>query len=283
MSAPRARYLGAVGFLVALSVAFAEPPPARAAEDEVTKVEQLFAEGAALFNAGRFREALAEFEKAYAIYPAANLIFNMARCHEALGNTDLAIAHLERFLAQTDVDPRDRATADRKLSYLRRARTRIAVEGSGSQAPAVPRSAGAEVSTAATPATPERVSYSPWHYVALGAGAALCGGGAVALVLGMKDQDEVAALNRRAKAGEPITRPQIEDAQDKADAKKLIGYVLAGVGAASLITGGVLLVLELTSKPAQPAENAPVASAALSFGLAPLPGGGGAATLAGRF
>lgn len=283
MSARRVRYLGAVGgLLVALSVGLGSPSPARAAGDEVTKVEQLFAEGAALFNAGRFREALAEFEKAYAIYPAANLIFNMARCHEALGNTDLAIAHLERFLGQTDVDPRDRATAERKLSYLRRARTRTVLEGGGTRAAAAARS-GAEVSTQAKPAAPERVSYSPWQYVALGAGVALCGGGAVALVLGMKDQDEVEVLNRRAKAGEPITRPQIEDAQDKADTKKLVGYVLAGVGAASLITGGVLLVLELTSKPAQPSENAPVASAALSFGLAPLPGGGGAATLAGRF
>lgn len=270
------------GLVVALGLGLWSQTPARAADDQVAKVEQIFADGAALFNAGRYREALAEFEKGYAIYPAANLIFNMARCHEALGNTDLAIAHLERFLQQVDIDPKDKLTAEKKLSYLRRAKTRVVVEPSALD----PASSGnqAQGAGAPAPAAPSKpVSFSPWQYVALGAGVALVGGGAVALVLGAKDQDEVAELNRKAKAGEPISRAQVEDAQDKADTKKLIGSVLTGVGAASVITGGVLLVLELTRKPARPTEGAAEAGEAVSFGFGPLPGGGGAATIAGRF
>ena len=63
-----------------------------AAQTDAEKVERLFAEGAALYRAGKYRPAIEKFDEAYAIYPEPNLLYNKARAHEALGEIEQAMA-----------------------------------------------------------------------------------------------------------------------------------------------------------------------------------------------
>lgn len=270
---PAAKRLSTIIVLCAALV-----PSGAKADDDVAKVEKLYAEGATLFNSGRYEEALEKFTEAYRTYPAANLLFNIARSHEALGKVDLALDAFRRFVAQPGVDPNTKALAERKINDLQDAKRKtearareaaVRQSGASSVAPAEPRS--------------EPTSYSPWQYVALGSGAAVFAGGVTAMILGMKDEDdadELRTCTENRSCNPPPTRAEIEDKQDSADTKKVIGYALMGVGGAVLVTGGVLLVLDLTSggeRSAAAARDRPVA-----FGMVPLPGGG-AASLVGRF
>src|SRR5690554_5772885 len=70
-----------------------------AAEQQVL-VEQIDA-GQAAFDAGDFDTALANFQKAYALFPHPDLKYRIARCHEYLGELPEAIAAYQFFLDAT--------------------------------------------------------------------------------------------------------------------------------------------------------------------------------------
>ena|SRR5690554_192068 len=70
-----------------------------AAEQQVL-VDQIDA-GQAAFDAGDFDTALANFQKAYALFPHPDLKYRIARCHEYLGELPEAIAAYQFFLNAT--------------------------------------------------------------------------------------------------------------------------------------------------------------------------------------
>ena len=56
--------------------------------------------GRELYQAGRYREAVVELEDASRLDPgSANLVYNLARVYELLGELDLAIRHYQRYRA----------------------------------------------------------------------------------------------------------------------------------------------------------------------------------------
>jgi tetratricopeptide (TPR) repeat protein len=83
-------------------------------------------------------------------------------------------------------------------------------------------------------------SFGAWPYVALGAGAAALGG-ALYFELARRSAEDDAR-------GEP-TQIGYHDAYETMQARQTAARVLASVGGALVLTGGVLLVIELASKP----------------------------------
>ncbi len=89
------RLLGAGGaavcFLLTAGEALGQPSPRERARVEV-------AEGAKLFEGGRFASALARFQAAQALYPSGKVYFNVALAHRQLGQAAAALTALRRFL-----------------------------------------------------------------------------------------------------------------------------------------------------------------------------------------
>jgi tetratricopeptide (TPR) repeat protein len=265
----------AAGSALALA-ALTAAPPARAQEgggDAAAKraqtVTRLNAEGTAFFKARDYRKALERFNEAYGLEAEPDLLYNIARCHEALGESALAIEKYARYVEQPGADAEGRARAEEKLRSLRQAQAAGDARG--------PKGGAGAARPAAAGSAPEGRSYSPWTWIALGVGGAAAAGGTVLFLGGVRDHNEVTDAPNYGKAGEStqpssLTRARAQELVDAGDQKKLIGVALWGVGGAALATSAVLFLLE---RP-KPSERGP------SVGVAPGPGGG-SLWLTGRF
>jgi len=114
--------------------------------------------------------------------------------------------------------------------------TRPAVE-----APQGPRPAAKE--TMVKPAT-----RFGWHFVALGAGAALLVTGGVMTGLASRDRDKVSSAHTE-EGVVAMSKAEAESLASSADTKDKASYVLYGLGAAAVVTGAVLWVLDARSSP----------------------------------
>jgi tetratricopeptide (TPR) repeat protein len=85
-------------------------------DDLRERARQEFSAARVDFDAGRFEVALAHLERAYALVPHPELLFNIARCLEELHRTPAAVEAYDRYLAvmPSDTAARDRVTALRK-------------------------------------------------------------------------------------------------------------------------------------------------------------------------
>jgi tetratricopeptide (TPR) repeat protein len=82
--------------------------------------------GRAYYRAGRYEEAVVELERALKLDPdSPDLVYNLARVYELLGNIDPSIANYERYRAMlpaTEIDERDRVSGTiERLQGARRA------------------------------------------------------------------------------------------------------------------------------------------------------------------
>jgi tetratricopeptide (TPR) repeat protein len=104
---PRHRWLAAalavIALLVAAAPAIAEPASAPSPA-ELDAARSLFRRAEAEYVAGRHAEALALYRAAHAVVPEPKLLFNIAQCHRALGQYQLAIDVLRQYLAARDGD-----------------------------------------------------------------------------------------------------------------------------------------------------------------------------------
>lgn len=76
-------------------------------EDQKARAKAEYRLGKAAFEIGQFQEALGHYQKAYRIYPAVGLLFNIGQCHRNLGNWDKAIFSFELYLKKKpDTDNR---------------------------------------------------------------------------------------------------------------------------------------------------------------------------------
>ncbi|PWB73325.1 MAG: hypothetical protein C3F15_09875 [Holophagae bacterium] len=60
--------------------------------------EELFREGVRLAGEGDYEGAVAFFERTMAYTPTVNVLWNIACCHVVLGNRDLAVSCLDRYM-----------------------------------------------------------------------------------------------------------------------------------------------------------------------------------------
>ncbi|MCK5796250.1 MAG: PEGA domain-containing protein, partial [Deltaproteobacteria bacterium] len=95
------------------------------ATDKV-KAAALFKAGQALYNAGRFGEAIAAFSKAQVLAPHPFSLFNIARCHENLGRPRAALRFYREALAATS-DPKLTKDLQSRIARLQRFPSKIFV------------------------------------------------------------------------------------------------------------------------------------------------------------
>jgi tetratricopeptide (TPR) repeat protein len=99
------------------------PSPSNGADaipspEDQAAAEQHLDRAVAAYDAGRFEEALTEFEAADRLYPRPRLRFNVAASYRALGRNVEALEAYERFLEDPTGDPGDRQDAEDAIVEL---------------------------------------------------------------------------------------------------------------------------------------------------------------------
>lgn len=107
------------------------------------------------FREGEFAIALGLFEKAFDLDHRADRMYNMARCHEKLGDLAKAVDFFERYAAATD-DVAGAAEAKVRVGELRRQMAAKAAEDAKRQAEAEARARAEEAQKAAAAAEAKR-------------------------------------------------------------------------------------------------------------------------------
>jgi tetratricopeptide (TPR) repeat protein len=261
-----------------LAVLGATTAPVRAAEpvregesSNDARVAELNETGAKHYAKRNYRLAIESFIEAYAIDHDPNLLFNIARCYEELGETAAAIEKYQAFIAAPGADADGRVRAEASLRSLKQ------LKGTSQDPRDTARPGDAAPAAAADPPAEESPEIAPYlKWGALGGGVLLAGLGATFYYLGAQDHAEVtsAAGYGDPNAVHPLTRSEAQALVDSGDTKKLIGGIGMGVGGALLVTSVVLFV---TGGKPDTGETSGVA-----FGFAPGPGDVSAA-LSGRF
>jgi tetratricopeptide (TPR) repeat protein len=80
-------------------------------------------EGFELYKARDYRRAAEKFLQAYTLAQDSNLLFNIARCYEALGDPEAAIEKYESFLSTPDADVQGKRRATQAIRELRQSKS----------------------------------------------------------------------------------------------------------------------------------------------------------------
>lgn len=235
----RAFVVCGLALVAAPASAYAEPAQAQAPE-------QLAKDASDAYKRGEFKRAAELYEAAYAVSKEPVLLFNLGRCHEALGSAaDLreAIARYRAYLAAAS------GTADTPAVTRR-------IETLEQQVEILERPP--EQQTIAPPPPPERPAVLPW--IIVGAGSA---GLTIGIVLG------ALAEGGRADAQDEPVAVQGALLADEAEGFALAANVLFGVAGALTLAGGIWGVVDLATLRSGPTVTASVrptgAALAISF------------------
>ena len=212
--------------------------------------------GTQYYETSNFKEALVQFEKAYKLQPMPGLLFNMARCHEVLGNLDRAMDHYQRYLTAVPNAPK-RAVVEARLQNLKARKaaqtnkpppsTRPPVTPPVSPRPAV--TPPPEVPSPAPASTPAAVPDEPsspaprtWRFWA-GWGAVGAGGASLVtgVILGVMAKGKGEDYDQAA-AGAAPHFGTLEDLQREGEALEA-GQIATLVVGGVLVAAGVGLVL----------------------------------------
>ncbi|HET8542428.1 MAG TPA: PEGA domain-containing protein [Anaeromyxobacter sp.] len=93
--------------------------------DDAAEAKARFRKGADLYRAGRWREAIDEFEAAYRLKPHGAIHFNVAQCREKLAEWPGALRAYEDYLREVP-DAKDRASV---RASMRKIEERLAAAG----------------------------------------------------------------------------------------------------------------------------------------------------------
>lgn len=108
---------------LALSLGLLSVAPALGAEpagdDATARAKEAFSAGQQLYKAGRYAEAVARFEAAYAAKPHPSIFFNIAKCWEQLGEVAKALRAFKDYL-HADPDAKDRQSVEDAIANLER-------------------------------------------------------------------------------------------------------------------------------------------------------------------
>ncbi len=230
---------------LALAAAVAIFPAPAAAEDggDSSRTNELNEAGARLYREHNYHRAIEKFIEAYAIDHDPNLLFNVARCYEELGDTRAAIEKYTAYLSAPGADAAGRLRADQSLRALRELQKQAAAlpRAPAVETPAPTADAAASSDGGAAPAAEPRVL--AWS--ALAAGALVAGAGGVVFYLGLRDHDRVtgSAGYGDANAVSPLTLSEARDLVASGDQKKLGGAIAIGLGGALVATSVALFLL----------------------------------------
>jgi tetratricopeptide (TPR) repeat protein len=250
---------------LALALSFPAPARAEALPADEIAARVLTAEGyaAQAFEAyGRkhYAEAVALYEQAYATAPSADALFNIARIYDiGLRDRALAIAAYERCLSEPGSTPERLERVSERLLGLRRTERAVLESEHG------PVPAGAAALPVQAPSASEpRPHSSALPTAALITGAAGVVGIGVGLGFGLSVLSDADTANAACNENR-CTSQQGVAAAKSASTKATLATTGVSVGAALLVTGAVLWLLDGESEVEQPAPPGvrltPVASA----------------------
>lgn len=94
---------------------------AHAEDSAQVEARKHFLQGVTFVDQQRLGEALAEFERCYALYPSYGTLYNIAQVHAALGHSVAAVETFEKYLAEGDgaIPPKQRQRAEGELAAQR--------------------------------------------------------------------------------------------------------------------------------------------------------------------
>lgn len=126
-------------------------------EDQL-KAQQHFQRAKELYQAGSYREAIAELEIARKLDPKAkDLVMNLGIVHEKLGKFDEAITYVRAYLEMEGITPQERVKAEGMLKRLEGAKREVpAPTASSSSKPSQKPAASASASTPPPPVPPRK-------------------------------------------------------------------------------------------------------------------------------
>ncbi len=225
------------------------PPPAAPAPAASTsqEVERIFAEGAALYKAGKYRAAIEKFEYAYALFPEPNLLYNMARSYEALGELDQALTKYRVCSTHPRATDELKQKALAKIGVLETAQS-AGVSGAV-DAPATstsPAGAGATTTTTAPgqPAGTPVLGFAGG--IAGGVGVLGVAAGGVLFVLGSATHATLQGeLDAGADGVVSLTRAEAEALSASGTTQKTAGVVALTAGGALVVAGASMVVMQL--------------------------------------
>jgi tetratricopeptide (TPR) repeat protein len=210
---------------------------------------ELSAQSAQHYKRGEFEVAAALLRQAYALYPEPNLLYNLARALEGMGDKSGAVDAYESYLAQAKhVD--DRGAIERRVTTLK------AEVAASAHAMAEPTPAAAAPAPLVEPPRPvDRItppSKLPW--IPIVGGLAVIGTG---VAFG------ISANNLETMANDEPVALDAEDLHDSARNNATIANAMLVVGGAALVSGIVweVIVLRRQSKKTDLPGPRPVASA----------------------
>jgi tetratricopeptide (TPR) repeat protein len=226
----------------------AAPAVARQSSEEVTRLNEV---GMQLYTARDYRRAVEKFIQAYAIDHDPNLLFNIARCYEQLGDSGAAIEKYEEFVKMPGADTQGRQRAYDSLSQLEQ----LVAAAEGAPEPPLntgqARNESAASTVEAPPPSPEPPAAErrdgpgilPWFL--LGTGVVAAGVGTTVYVLGQADHDQVREAPNFGQSGRVVDMTESEARAwvELGDEKKLYGMLGLGLGGALLVTSAVLFVV----------------------------------------
>ncbi len=237
------------------------PLPALADDAELAK--QYYKLGQELYDRADYEGALKQFRQAYTHAKRPALLYNMARCHESLGQHEKAIALYTEYLKS---NPDNVSVIEARITNLRKLVQRKPVEPPPTSTTAITPVRPVQVEPQVTP-QPVRAG-RPLRlvgWISIGTGGALLVTGAILGGLAIAKTKELEDANRAGKdystvRGMEDTRSKLKNAS--------IGTLVAGGAVAA--TGVVLVILDARS-----------ASSERRAWLAPEVGPGGAGVVAG--
>ncbi len=120
------------GSLLGPGLALAQTQPAETqvgtqpvlSEATIQEARTAYDSGTAHYVAGRYREALEAFERAYSLRPNPVVLLPILECHDRLGHVPEAITTLETYLGAMP-EVRNRALLETRLENLRRRPARV--------------------------------------------------------------------------------------------------------------------------------------------------------------
>ncbi len=217
--------------LATTAVAAADEPPSDPAA-RAAVVQKLSDEGVTAYQARDYRKANDKFQQAYAIDPDPNLLYNIAKCFDALGDKQTALDKYELFINSPGADSNGRVKAQEAVRVLR-----TSMSG-GAAAPAGAPAGGAR----GAPPPSSEPSPIPM-YVAFGVGGAglLIGSIFGFVALGKKSDLDGTCTSTR------LCPPSQKDAISTLKTDSTISTVGLIVGAVGVAAGATLFVLNRRS------------------------------------
>lgn len=226
-------------------------------EDKIKQVEQLYLEGIALYKNSQYREAIAKFEKAHAIFPDPNLLYNMGRAYELLGELEPALAEFERCMASADLPPELKTKAQARIASIQSAQKEAELakaEAERNQAKSLDKkdaqaSAGEQEEKRRSNPAPEEsgsvLKTTGWITAAGSVG--LLGAGGVFYFLGASDHGDLEDAMNDGGVG-TLTRVEAEALAKDGEDRKTLGVILMASGGALALTSALCFLLDEDEK-----------------------------------